>query len=168
VEPLQPDAQHGPVDLLQQSGGDVDDAVGRDAEEVAVVGEMMDGAQRDAVDDGGSTLWVAVLDDVCRLEEWRLPQPADGALSAVRAQDAVAEVMLVQTDLRLARRVTPHELIGYDPSSGRVGDGQGRLKRDNLALGVVSRQIDRRDGRVLPGRNAAEVDERYAESQRLP
>ena len=40
-----------------------------DAEKVPVVGEVMDGAERDAVDDRGYAAWIPVIDDVSSLEK---------------------------------------------------------------------------------------------------
>ncbi|MCP9489689.1 MAG: hypothetical protein MSC31_07400 [Solirubrobacteraceae bacterium MAG38_C4-C5] len=48
---------------------DVDDAVGIDAQEVAVVGQVVDRAQGQAVDHGRAAERITVLDGVRRLEE---------------------------------------------------------------------------------------------------
>jgi hypothetical protein len=87
VEALQAGAQHRPVDLAQQPAGDVDDTRGVDAEQVAVEGEVVDRAQRDAVDDRGDAFLLDVGDDVRGLDEFALAQRADRAAMAVGAHD---------------------------------------------------------------------------------
>ena len=72
VKTLQPDAKHRPVDLLQQASGDVDHSVRCDAQEVAVICQMVNRAKSDPVDDSRITAGIAVLDDVGRLEERRV------------------------------------------------------------------------------------------------
>src|SRR4051794_32769640 len=60
MEALQARAQHRPVDLAQQTARDVDHALRIDAEEVAVEREVMDLAQRQAVDDRRAALGLDV------------------------------------------------------------------------------------------------------------
>ena len=79
VEALQAGREHRAIDLVQQSSGDVHDTRWIDAEQVAVVGEVVDRAERDPVDHGGDPLGASVLDDVGRLDE-------GGSLSAQIAQ----------------------------------------------------------------------------------
>jgi hypothetical protein len=57
----------------------VHDALRVDPHEVTVVGEMMNGAQGEAVHDGGDSALVSILDDVSGLNESRLPECAHGA-----------------------------------------------------------------------------------------
>ena len=81
------------------------DAVGVVAENVAVEREVVDRAQREAVDDGGDARWVGVGNDVGGLDDGALAQCADRAAVAVRAHDVEPEALLVQSDARLARCV---------------------------------------------------------------
>ena len=91
VEALQAGAQHRTVDLAQQPARDVDDALRVDAEQVAVEREVVDSAERDAVDDGGDALVLGVGNDVGRLDELALMQRADRAAVAVSAHDVELE-----------------------------------------------------------------------------
>lgn len=102
---LQAVREHRPVDLVQEPCVDVHRAVGVDAEQIAVVGQVMDCAQREAVDHCCAAERVTVLDDVRRLEQRRLLERADRAAGAVGLQDGAAEAMLVKSIRRLARRV---------------------------------------------------------------
>jgi len=63
----------------------VHDTVRVDAHQVAVVGEMMYGAQGEAVDDSGDAALLSVLDDVSGLDQSRLAECADGAAVPVSA-----------------------------------------------------------------------------------
>ena len=63
VEALQAGRQHRAVDLVQQACGDVHDTRLVDAEQVAVVGEMVDRAERDPVTRGDPSA-LRSLDDV--------------------------------------------------------------------------------------------------------
>src|SRR5262245_20144592 len=107
VKPLQTGPQHRTVDFTQQPAGDVDDALGVDAEQIAVEREMVDRAERDPVDDCGDALVLGVGDDVGGLDELALAQGADRAAVAVGAHDVELEALLMQPVARLARGVRP-------------------------------------------------------------
>jgi len=77
VEPLQAGREHRTVDLVQQPPGDVHHARRVDAEQVPVIRQVVDGAQRDAIDHGGDPFRTRVLDDVSGLDERGLLQRAD-------------------------------------------------------------------------------------------
>lgn len=96
VEPLQSLPQHRSVAFIAQAPGDVNHAVGRDAHEVAVIGKMMDGAQRQPVDHCGDPPLVRILHDVSRLNELGLLERADGATMAIGGEHIATEAMLVQ------------------------------------------------------------------------
>lgn len=89
-------SQHWPVVLVKQSASDVHDATRVDSEKVAVIRQVVDRAECDAVDDGRGASWVAVVDDVCCLKQRRLAELADSTPCRVRAQDSGTEMMLVQ------------------------------------------------------------------------
>ena|SRR5918995_2443560 len=82
---LEPRLQHRAIDLTQESAGDVDDAVGIDAEQVAIEREVMDRAQGEAVDDCGDARGLDVRDDVHRLDQLAFAQGADRAAVPVGA-----------------------------------------------------------------------------------
>ncbi len=95
MELLQAASQHRAVDLVEEAPRDVHAAGGVDAEEVAVVGEVVDRAQRYAVDDDRDAARIAVVDDVRRLQQRRFAQPAHCAARGVRAQHRRTETMLM-------------------------------------------------------------------------
>ena len=100
------------------------DAVGIDAEHVAIEREVMDRAQRQAVDDGRDAFGLGVGDDVRRLYERALAQRADRAAVAVGAHDVELEALLMEPDPRLARRVRAHVRAGNEPARLHVLDGR--------------------------------------------
>lgn len=61
--------QHWTVDLPEQSLGDPDLEIGCHAEQVLVVGGVVDLAQGEAVVHCGDTTLVRVRNDVCRVEK---------------------------------------------------------------------------------------------------
>src|SRR4051794_34955721 len=87
VESLETLAEHWTVPLREQATRNVNDAVGVDPEEVAVVGEMVDRAEGEAVDDRGDAFGLGVFDDVGCLDEGRLAQRTDRAPLAVGTED---------------------------------------------------------------------------------
>ena len=108
-------------------------------------------------------LRIAVVDDVRRLQQRRFAQPAYRAARGVRAQHRRAEAMLMQSDERLARCVAPYVVAG-DQTGGRgVGDRKPRLELDELGPLVDGDDESRRDHGVLPGSDAAEVNQRHGE-----
>ena len=69
MEKLNPVLEHRSIDLVQQPIVNMHHAIGVDAEKVAVVPEVVDGAEREAVDDGGTAKRIAVFDDVRGLQQ---------------------------------------------------------------------------------------------------
>ncbi len=70
VERLDPLSQHRPVSLVAEPTGDVHHAIGRDAHQVAVVREMVNGTKREAVAHLLEPV-LSKLDDVGGLDEFR-------------------------------------------------------------------------------------------------
>jgi hypothetical protein len=119
------------------------------------------------IDHRRGALGIAVLDDVRGLQQRRLAQRTYGAPTAVGVEHEGAEAVLVQTHERLARRVAADLLARGHAGRGQVRHGEAGLELDELALGDVAGHEDRRDRRVLPRRNALEVDERDREHRCL-
>src|SRR4051794_11199908 len=69
MKSLQTLTQHWTIPLLEQPLSDMHHALRIDSEEVAVVREVVDRTQSQAVDDGGDPFGLGILDDVCRLDE---------------------------------------------------------------------------------------------------
>jgi hypothetical protein len=65
VEALQTHVEHRPVLLIEQSAGDVHDAPGGRCRGHCVKRQVIDRAQRQAVDDGGDALRIDIRDEVC-------------------------------------------------------------------------------------------------------
>jgi hypothetical protein len=106
VEALQALPQHGPVVFFADGSADVDDFRRIDVEEIAVIGEVMDRAKREAVDHGGHTLGQRVGHDVSGLDELAFAEGADGAPMPVCTQDIDSKALLVETYAHLTQGVS--------------------------------------------------------------
>ena len=134
-----------------------------DSEQVAVICEVMDCAERDSIDDGRGPIPIAIVDDVRRLQKCRLPQATDRATRRVRAEHGDPESMLVEADQRLARRVPSYVIVGHDAFGRCISERKASLELDEPGL-LVNRDHERwSHNGVLPGGDATEVDERYRE-----
>ena len=85
-----------PVDLLQQVHAHGDLEVGRDADEVAVEGGVMELAEREAVGNHRLAQGMAIREDVGGFQQLVMAEPADGAALLVGAEHALAKAPLVQ------------------------------------------------------------------------
>jgi hypothetical protein len=101
--------EHWTVVVIEQAMGDVDTEVRCDSDEVLVEGAMVDRAQREAIRDHRLAHLLEVADDVRRVEEANLAEPADRATVAVRGQHGAAELRLVDPLLDL-----PHDVSAFD------------------------------------------------------
>src|SRR6185312_7469780 len=77
VEALQALSEHWAIDLPAKAGCDMNDPAWIDSQDVAVVGKMVNRAQRESVDDRGDASRVRVADDVRRLDEGLFAKRAD-------------------------------------------------------------------------------------------
>jgi hypothetical protein len=113
VEALPAGSEHRSVGFVDQPAGDVHGVVGIDPEQVAVEGEAVDHAEREAVDNSRDALGLDVRDDVGRLDERAFAQRADGAVASIGPHDVDLEALLVDPDASLARglRVVPEEVV---------------------------------------------------------
>jgi len=96
VKSLEALAEHWTVRFLEQSPGDVNDAVGVDPHEISVVRQVMDRTQRQAIHHGSDALRLRVLHDVRSLHELGLSERTNRASVSVGAQDVSAKALLVQ------------------------------------------------------------------------
>jgi len=108
VKALQTRLQHRAIDLAKDSGRDMDDARGIDPEEVAVEGQVVNGAERQSIDDRRDPGRLDVWNDVRGLNERSFAERADRAAVAVRAHDVDLEALLVEAMARFSRRVRAH------------------------------------------------------------
>lgn len=160
MEALQSRPQHRPVDLTQQPIGDVHDAAGVDAQEVAIEREMVDRAEVQSVDDGGDSCRLDVGNDVGGLNEGALAQRADRAATAISAHDVELEALLVQPVARFDGRVRADVRTRDEADRLHVLDGQAGFQHDHPRTRVVRRDEHRRDHEVLTRRQRPEVDDR--------
>ena len=84
------------VFLVQQVVANLDDVVGSDADEVTVEGRVVQLAQRQPVPDGRFASGFGVGHDVRGVEEFGVPEAAEGALSPVRVENPLAETSLME------------------------------------------------------------------------
>jgi len=108
-----------------------------DPHEVAVIRQMMNRAEGDAVDDGGGAARIVVFENVGRLEQLCLSQCAHGALPGVGLEHQRAEPMLVEPHDRLARRVAAQIRIGGETGRRGVSERQCRLEFDEAFFRIV-------------------------------
>ena len=98
---LQAILQHRSIHLIQQVGLNLHDEVRANTENVAVVGSVMDLAQRQAITHRSQPAFMAVRDDVRRVQQLRVCQRADCTTRSVRSHDRRAKHGLVNTLLGL-------------------------------------------------------------------
>ena len=94
--------EHGPADLHA--------GVGPDGQQVRVVRGVVQPAQREPVAHHRRAALLGVRDDVRRVEQLRVAQPAQRALPAVGLQDPLAELLLVEPLAHRAGHVAPPQL----------------------------------------------------------
>ena len=104
---LQPVAERRAVLLLEHLPADVHRIIGADAEDVRVVGGVVDLAERQTVLDDRLAAIIRVGDDVRRIKELDVRQPADSAPARVGVDDDIAEGTLVEPMPGLGPRVAP-------------------------------------------------------------
>lgn len=85
--------------------------LGRDADEVVVVGAVVEGAEAEPVDHHRRAGLVPVGDDVRGVEQAELLEAADRALVGVRRDDLAAEADLVDPPAHLADGVAALDLV---------------------------------------------------------
>jgi hypothetical protein len=112
MEALEAVLEHWPVDLLQDVEPDVDFQVGRHAEDVPVECRVVQRAQRESVRHDRPPARMPVGQDMGRIEELLVSEPADRASLAVRLQDTHPEPTLMEANDRGACGVPPLALIG--------------------------------------------------------
>lgn len=88
--------EHGAIDLMQHLEADLDDENGTDPDDVAIEGWMMELAQRQTVGNGWLSQRVTVGQDVRRVKELVVPEPADCAGLVIGAYNSLAELRLVK------------------------------------------------------------------------
>jgi len=96
LKALQAMLEHRAVDLLQDVEAHSDLEVGRDADEVAVEGGVMELAEREAVGNDRLPQGMAVGEDVGGFQQLVMADSADGAALLIGAEHALAKAPLVQ------------------------------------------------------------------------
>ena len=94
---LEPVLEHGAIAFLEKIFVDVN-SVGRvNAEEVCVVGRVVDLAHAQAVGNCGEATFVAVGQDVGRVQELGMGESADGAAVFIGVKNFATEFALVDS-----------------------------------------------------------------------
>ena len=160
--------EHRAVLLVEQSRVDAHLVVGRDADEVLVERAVVDRAEAEPVGHRRLAGELRVGDDVGRVEEPGLLEPADRALVRVRREHAGAEAGLVEAHACLADGVAP-----FDRVVGKEGlalvvwpDHAAGCERDIRVRQDRPGDEDRPLGPVPAGPGADEVDERRLQLER--
>ena len=162
VEALDRLLQGRPVMLLEHCWGHLDTAVGVDAQEVAVVGAVMQRREAEPVADLGATTLIPVRDDVRRLQRVRDRQPRDRATPVVGIEHERAELALMQPDLGLHGGIAPIERrldnadLGVPGEFVRAADRHGATQRTRIPAGQIAGKEDVVDAR----HQSVEIDQR--------
>ena len=121
---LQAVSQHGTVPLEQDVGPDLDDMIGTDPHDVHVERGVVDLAERQAVLHHRLPAFVSIGDDVGRVdqafESLVATEPTHGATPAIRLEDSLAELRLVQARHGEAGRIGPPCLVGHSRLDSRA------------------------------------------------
>ena len=96
LEALEAMPKHRPVDFFQHVEAHGDLEVGRDADEVAVEGGVVELAERETVGNDRLPQGMAVGEDVGGFQQLIMAEPADGAALLIGAEHALAKTPLVQ------------------------------------------------------------------------
>ena len=88
--------EHRPVDFLQDVEAHGDLEVGRDADEIAVEGGVVELAEREAVGNDRLPQGMAVREDVSGFQQLVMAEPGDGAAPLVGAEYALSKAPLVK------------------------------------------------------------------------
>src|SRR6266516_5492707 len=158
------------IPLVEHVTPDLKLVVGTDAENERVEGSMVDRAHRHYVRHYGLAA-VRVLLDVGRVEQPRMPEPAQRALRPVREQHAISEHALVQPLLHQRLRVSAH---GIEPRSiaqtrpPRVAHRLVKRHDELLVLRFLAGQPDREPGPIDPGPHPDEPNQRPLKIHRPP
>ena len=105
VETLKTFAKHGSVVLLAKPPRNMHTSAWVNAEEIAVVREMMDRAERQPVHHRGNALWRRVGDDVSCLHQLALSKGADGAAVLICTEDFMSKALLMESSSHHAEGV---------------------------------------------------------------
>jgi hypothetical protein len=111
VHSLEPVQEHRAVDLLEDVRTDLQDQVGTDSDDVRVERRVVELAQRQTIGHDRLAQRVPIGQNVGRVKQLRMVQPAHGACLPVRTQHAYAEVCLVQALQRQSQLVTPPRFL---------------------------------------------------------
>jgi hypothetical protein len=87
LEPLKPVLEHWPVRLPQNIQPKIYHEIRADAEDVSIEGRVVKQAERYSVGHDRLASWIAVGQDVGRLEQLQVPEPANRASLLIRPQD---------------------------------------------------------------------------------
>src|SRR5258708_6368165 len=103
LEALQTVTQHGAIGLAKDVEAYLDAQLRRDSQDVAIEGGVMQLAQRKAVGDDRFASGMAIGQDVRRLQQLLVTEPADRALRPIRLQHPLPKALLVDATLREPR-----------------------------------------------------------------
>ena len=104
--------EHRTVLLEEDVPPNLDEVVGPDPDEVLVIRSVVQLAERQPVGHYRIPSRIGIGDYVCRIEEWFMPQTAEGTLRPVGAQHTFPEGLLVEPPSECRRDVRSPPLDG--------------------------------------------------------
>ena len=113
MEPLQPVLQHRAILLLEHVEPHFDPQIRPDPKDIPVESRVMQRTEREPVRHDRQSTRMPVRQNVRRLQQLEVSQPADRAPLSVRTQDAHSERLLVQSKKRRPGRIAAR-LIGFE------------------------------------------------------
>ncbi len=169
VKALEAVEEHGAIGFAQHIGPDLHHIVRTDAEKKLVEGGMMEFAKGDAVFDDGISAGLVVWNDVGRIEQLAVPQPAQSALISVSGQHPLPESPLMKP---MAHPISDigapcHDILASEAFADlspfhRLQCVAHIVKRDlkRELFGHVTHDKHRPFSKVFPGDHAVEIDQR--------
>lgn len=111
MQRLEPVDQCGAVFFLEKVRSSFDGVVWCHADKVAVESSMVEGAEGKAIPNSRFPLCIRVGDDMGSLQQFLMPQPAEGALPPIRLQHPFPEDPLVETYPNLGRGIAASQFL---------------------------------------------------------
>lgn len=115
VNLLQSMPQHWAIGLREDSVGDDDPIVRVDSEEVSIECCMVNLAETQTIRHDGFTVWIGIGHDMSGVKKLGVLKPADCAVFAVGAKDALAKCLLVESLPRRHQSVSAGQIRFCDP-----------------------------------------------------
>jgi hypothetical protein len=171
VELLQAVSEHRTILLVEDVLSDLHNEVWPNAENGSIEGRVVDLAQCETIGDARLTEWIAVLDDVSRVEEFAMTKPAHRTAIPIGSKHALPKTALVETLLGGHRDVSATPDVGVFLHACLVRLKSASLihaDRESQRTRVVAHDKDGICRLVQAGNEPEEIDKGHLRLHRLP